>query len=217
MDSIDYLDPETIGGTNLYAYCNNNPVMCADPSGHSAILAGLIIGAIVGAGIGFGTVAYTDYQDDGQIFNGSVEWYDYLGATTAGGILGGVIGAGIGYIAPAISSALSSLGSSLTVGSVALGSGGTAEIALTGSLILGIVGMLGISLALIGKSGGYRIEHHYPNDHNPTHVHISGDDGMTKVDVNGNPIQGNRPMTHGEKKAFKKLFKKIIEALMPWN
>lgn len=33
-DDISYLDPETIGGTNLYAYCGNNPVMRVDPSGH---------------------------------------------------------------------------------------------------------------------------------------------------------------------------------------
>ena len=33
MDSIDYLDPETIGGANLFAYCRNNPVMRVDPSG----------------------------------------------------------------------------------------------------------------------------------------------------------------------------------------
>ena len=32
-DSIEYLDPETIGGLNLYAYCGNNPVMGYDPEG----------------------------------------------------------------------------------------------------------------------------------------------------------------------------------------
>lgn len=35
MDDINYLDPETIGGTNLYAYCLNNPVMYVDPTGTS--------------------------------------------------------------------------------------------------------------------------------------------------------------------------------------
>ena len=33
MDDISYLDPETIGGANLYAYCSNNPVMRIDPCG----------------------------------------------------------------------------------------------------------------------------------------------------------------------------------------
>ena len=34
-DSIEYLDPETLGGLNLYAYCGNNPVMSIDPDGLS--------------------------------------------------------------------------------------------------------------------------------------------------------------------------------------
>lgn len=33
-DSYEYLDPETFGGLNLYAYCLNNPIMYVDPSGH---------------------------------------------------------------------------------------------------------------------------------------------------------------------------------------
>ena len=33
MDSIDYADPESINGLNLYAYCGNNPVMNVDPTG----------------------------------------------------------------------------------------------------------------------------------------------------------------------------------------
>ena len=44
-DAYEYLDPETIGGLNLYAYCLNNPIMYTDTTGHSAILTGLIIGA----------------------------------------------------------------------------------------------------------------------------------------------------------------------------
>ena len=35
IDDISYLDPDTINGLNLYAYCGNNPVMRVDPNGTS--------------------------------------------------------------------------------------------------------------------------------------------------------------------------------------
>ena len=34
-DSIEYLDPESIHGLNLYAYCGNDPINRFDPTGHS--------------------------------------------------------------------------------------------------------------------------------------------------------------------------------------
>ena len=33
-DDIEYLDPSSINGLNLYCYCFNNPIMYYDPSGH---------------------------------------------------------------------------------------------------------------------------------------------------------------------------------------
>ncbi|MGN0813367.1 MAG: RHS repeat-associated core domain-containing protein, partial [Candidatus Coproplasma sp.] len=33
-DNIDYANPETVDGLNLYAYCDNNPVMNVAPEGH---------------------------------------------------------------------------------------------------------------------------------------------------------------------------------------
>ena len=53
-DNVNYLEPESIHGLNLYAYCNNNPVMFADSSGNSVIAILLILAAatFIGAGLG---------------------------------------------------------------------------------------------------------------------------------------------------------------------
>ena len=143
-DDIEYLDPESINGLNLYCYCYNDPINYCDPSGHSAILIGLIIGAIVGAGIGFGTAAYIDYQDDGQIFNGSVAWYDYLGATVLGGAVGAGLGAGIGAFAGmSFSFSIPTFGLVNTGGALAFGVTGKIGLSVTGAQILGAAGLIG--------------------------------------------------------------------------
>ncbi len=145
-DSLDYLDPSSIDGLNLYCYCYNNPVMYVDPSGHSAILIGLIIGAIVGAGVGFGTAAYIDYKDDGQVFNGSVAWYDYLGSTVLGGVLGAGIGAGIGAFAGmSFSASFPTFGWINSGGSFMFGVAGATTLTFTGAQALEIAGLLGVT------------------------------------------------------------------------
>lgn len=65
----------------------SNPVNYVDHSGHFAISA-LLIGLV----FGFAGTMLTDLIDDGQVFNGSQDWKDYLGNTIAGGV-GGLAGA----------------------------------------------------------------------------------------------------------------------------
>ena len=149
-DSIEYLDPESINGLNLYAYCGNDPINKYDPSGHFAISA-LIIGAIIGAAVGFGTAAYIDYQDDGEIFNDSVKWYDYLGAT----VLGGAIGAGLGAFAGMSFSATLPTGFAMaqtSAGTMALVATGSMTLTVTGAQILGAAGVLGATY-MFAKGG----------------------------------------------------------------
>ena len=121
-----------------------------DPSGHFAISA-LIIGAIIGAAVGFGTAAYIDYQDDGEIFNGSVKWYDYLGAT----VLGGAIGAGLGAFAGMSFSATLPTGFAMaqtSAGTMALVATGSITLTVTGAQILGAAGVLGATY-MFAKGG----------------------------------------------------------------
>ena len=89
-DDIEYLGADgTVVSHNIFAYCGNNPVNCADPSGH---LAFFIVTAIIGAVIGLGATAAVDYVPD-QEFN--LHWGWYVGA----GLAGAAIGAGIGMAA----------------------------------------------------------------------------------------------------------------------
>ena len=157
-DSVQYLNPESIQGLNLYTYCLNNPVAAVDPDGTIAItILGLLIGAAIGAAIGFGATAYIDYKDDGQIFNGSVAWYDYFGAT----LLGGVAGGAIGYVAAPSVAAF--LGSSFTIAipSFTMGGGAMAmaAVTITGGQIaagVGIAALAGLSIVFSKNADRYR-------------------------------------------------------------
>ena len=48
-DDIEYLDPSSINGLNLYCYCFNNPIMYVDSSGHFPVAIEAITTLIDGA------------------------------------------------------------------------------------------------------------------------------------------------------------------------
>ena len=64
-DLSAYLDPESINGLNLYAYCNNDPVNKYDPTGHIAI--SLIVGLVVSFAIGTTASAISQYVQYGDV------------------------------------------------------------------------------------------------------------------------------------------------------
>ena len=226
LDSVEYKDYNTLGGLNLFVYCNNNPVMNVDPDGSFVIsLSALIIGAIVGATLAFGTVAYLDYKDDGHIFNGSIKWYDYLGATLLGGVIGAIAGVAVGGIAGmSFTATIPTIGFVNAGGALSIGITGSVTLTVSGTQILTGVGLAGLSVMMakkVGKYGGYKVNHNYPNDHQPAHVHVYGDDihrgshGI-RVGIDGKPLEGEPELPSGARKAVKKLLNDIIDALKPW-
>ena len=138
-DSLEYLDPETIGGLNLYAYCGNNPVMFTDPFGTTkwwewalagVAVAGLIVGSIftgglvggaflgaaIGAAISLGT----------QAIEGELNWAQFALDTGVGAITGMVgasaasklLATGIGTIVGGTSNFASQLISGTPIGEI---------------------------------------------------------------------------------------------------
>ena len=105
-DTVDYMEPDKIGGLDLYAYCNNNPVMYVDPTGHlaitTAILAFLVVhgmsvaiaatlvaGTVIGGIIGYNIAKNSS---DGEANAWDLVYGTILGAAAGFAITGVAIG-----------------------------------------------------------------------------------------------------------------------------
>ena len=96
IDDISYLDPASINGLNLYAYCNNDPINYADPTGQSAILTLLIVAVISGL-VSAGANALGQVIFDGATW-GTIEWERVAIAGISGFVAGLIPGSGFATI-----------------------------------------------------------------------------------------------------------------------
>ena len=88
-DSISYLEPESVIGLNLYAYCGDNPVMYVDPSGHmpkwaqwvvcGLAIAGLVVATVLTCGVaGAGAAAVGAAMLTGGLVSAGINVVDQL-------------------------------------------------------------------------------------------------------------------------------------------
>ena len=147
IDGIEYLNPDTINGLNLYAYCGNNPVMRVDENGNAwwhwlvgiAVIAVLAVATVATAGVagvGIGTAFAAGFA--GAAIGTGVS--GALVTVAAGAFAGAVISAGVGLVSGALFGGISSTmnGGSFWNGALEGASTGFMMGAITGAISGGI-------------------------------------------------------------------------------
>ena len=133
-DTLDYLDPETIGGLNLYAYGSNNPINYCDPTGHFPW-----VSMLIGAAIGFLTSYISDVINE---MKDGFDWSDFDTFEENG----------LKYVGAAIGGAIGGLGAGLISTILASGAGNVVEAAFAGQI--SNFGDVLTQFAIGGISGG---------------------------------------------------------------
>ncbi|MBR1677338.1 MAG: RHS repeat-associated core domain-containing protein [Clostridia bacterium] len=156
-DSVEYLEPESVSGLNLYTYCGDNPVMNTDVTGTMPNWLKWVIGGVVIVGLGIATIA------TGGAAAG------VAGFIVAGAFKGAVIGAISGALASGTIGGITS-----TVAGNGFWSGfadGAADGFMSGAIVGGITGAISSSVQVAnaakswattgGKSGFKQMTRHY--------------------------------------------------------
>ena len=147
QDDTAYLAPESLTGLNLYAYCNNNPVMLIDESGSSpkwwqSILIGL--GIIAGTALIATALTFTG--------GGAAAFFIAAGNAALGGLkIASVVGATAGIV---------------RAGKTAIYGGSFEDVGI--SLILGfsdgfLVGSIYAGASMLMSAGSYKISGFFNN------------------------------------------------------
>ena len=92
-DSIDYLEPQNITCLNLFAYCNNNPVMYVDENGNMPKWAQWLIGGALIVGAVALTIATVSVGGSLALAMGGGFWTSVAGGAISGAAVGTVTGA----------------------------------------------------------------------------------------------------------------------------
>ena len=155
-DSVEYLEPESVSGLNLYTYCGDNPVMNTDVTGTMPNLLKWVIGGVVIVGLGIATIA------TGGAAAG------VAGFIVAGAFKGAVIGAISGALVSGTIGGITS-----TVAGNGFWSGfadGAADGFMSGAIVGGITGAISSSVQVANAAkfwdkGTYRSAFRSMQDH----------------------------------------------------
>jgi hypothetical protein len=102
---VEYLDPESINGLNLYAYCGNNPVNMVDSSGHAPWWVKLLIG--IGAILVLGVITVVSAGVGGAALGVALKLAgSAMLAATKVAVIGGLSSGGIGALVGGITNSV---------------------------------------------------------------------------------------------------------------